>query len=144
MVCTFFGHRECYDLEAAVLRNAIEDLIAQGISEFLVGHQGQFDAMVRHCLRALQKQYPHIRYSVVLAYFPTEKSLWEDMTDTMYPEGLEGVHPKFAVEWRNRYLVDSADLCLCYINRTFGGAYKFARIAKKKGLTVINLGSAVL
>ena len=143
MVCTFFGHRECYALDAEVLRRAIEDLIAQGVTEFLVGHQGQFDAMVRKSLRSLREQYPHIRYSVVLAYFPTEKSLWE-MTDTMYPEGLEGVHPKFAVEWRNRYLVDSADLCLCYINRTFGGAHKFSQLAKKKGLTVLNLGSASL
>ena len=144
MVCTFFGHRECYDLEAAVLRNAIENLIAQGVSEFLVGHQGQFDAMVRSCLKALQIQYPEIRYSVVLAYLPTEKSPWEDTTDTMYPEGLEGVHRRFAIEWRNRYLIDSADLCLCCINHGFGGAYKFSQLAKKKGLTVINLGSAAL
>ena len=144
MICTFFGHSECYSLDAEVLYNAIEDLICQGVTEFLVGHQGQFDAMVRHCLRALQKRYLHIRYSVVLAYLPTEKSLWEDMSDTMYPEGIEGVHPKFAIERRNLYLIDEADMCLCYINRTFGGAYKFARIAKRKGLTMINLGSAEL
>ena len=26
-VCTFFGHSECYGLDAAVLQNAIENLI---------------------------------------------------------------------------------------------------------------------
>ena len=144
MVCTFFGHSECYDLDAVELSNAIEALIQEGVDEFLVGHQGKFDAMVRKCLRSLQKQYPNIRYSVVLAYFPTEKRQWEDAADTMYPEGLENIHPKFAIEWRNRYLVESAQVCLCYINRTFGGAYKFARLAQKKGLRMINLGRTVL
>ena len=39
-VCTFFGHSECYGLDAAVLRNTIEDLIKQGTTEFLVGNHG--------------------------------------------------------------------------------------------------------
>lgn len=143
-VCTFFGHSACYDLDMSELNNAIEALIQEGIEEFLVGHQGQFDAMVRKCLRSLQIQYPNIRYRVVLAYLPTEKRQWEDMTDTMYPEGLENIHPKYAIEWRNRYLIDSAEVCLCYLNRTFGGAYKFARLARKRGLRVINLGGLEL
>ena len=143
-VCTFFGHSECYGLDAAVLRSAIEKLINQGVDEFLVGNQGQFDGMVHSCLKSLRAQYPDIRYSVVLAYLPTKKAEWEDMSDTMYPEGMEEVHPKFAIERRNRYLIDSADICLCYVNHTFGGAYKFARIAKKSGLQILNLGSTEL
>ena len=144
MTCTFFGHSECYDLDAVELSNAIEELIQEGVSEFLVGNQGQFDAMVRNSLRALQKQYPQIRYSVVLAYLPTERRPFEDFSDTMYPEGLENIHPKYAIEWRNRYLIDSAEVCLCYLNRTFGGVYKFARLARKRGLRVINLGGLEL
>lgn len=144
MVCTFFGHSECYGLDAAVLRSTIEDLIKQGVTEFLIGHQGQYDGMVHICLKSLQAQYPNIRYSVILAYFPTEKRAWEDMSDAMYPEGLEEVHRRFAMERRNRYLIDSADVCLYYVNRAFGGAYKFARMAKRRGLQVINLGSAAI
>lgn len=141
-ICTFFGHSECYGLDAAVLRSAIEDLIKQGADRFLVGHQGQFDGMVHSCLKSLQVQYPHIRYSVVLAYLPREKC--GDYSDTMYPEGIETVHPKYAIDWRNRYLVDAADICLCYINHTWGGAYQYSRMAMRRGLTVINLGEAEL
>lgn len=144
MVCTFFGHKECNGLDAAVLRCAIENLIAQGVEEFLVGDQGQFDGMVRRCLKSLQEKYPHIRYSVVLAYLPTERQAYADYSDTMYPEGIETVHPRYAIDWRNRYLVDAADVCVCYIRHTFGGAYKFARMAKRRGLQVINLGSAAI
>lgn len=143
-VCTFFGHRECYGLDAALLRSTIEDLIEQGVTEFLVGNHGQFDGMVHSCLQSLQKQYPNIRYSVVLAYLPTEKRAFGDLSDTMYPEGIEAAPRKFAIDWRNRFLIDSADICLCYVNHTWGGAYKFAQMAKRRGLTVVNLGSAAI
>ena len=67
-----------------------------------------------------------------------------DYTDTIFPEGIELVHPKFAIQWRNRYLIDMADICLCYVNQTWGGAYKFASLAKHRGVQVVNLGSRAL
>lgn len=139
-VCTFFGHRECYGLNIAALRGAITDLIKQGVDTFYVGNQGYFDAAVYRCLKELRKVYLHIRICVVLAYLPTEKREDEDMRDTMYPE-IEG-YPKFAIQRRNRWMIDRADYCLCYINHTWGGAYQFAVMAKDRGLTVINLGNA--
>ena len=138
-ICTFFGHSECYRLSAGVLRNAIEQLIHQGTDTFYVGNQGEYDAMVYRCLKSLRAQYPHIYISVVLAYLPTEKVECED---TIYPE-IEG-HPKFAIERRNKWMIGQSDVCLCYINHTWGGAYKFVRMAKHRGLTVMNLGNAAL
>lgn len=136
-VCLYiFGYRECYGLDAGVLRNAIEDLISRGVDTFYVGNQGAFDGMVYHCLKQLRTAYPHIRISVVLAYLPAEKRAG-DMADTMYPE-IEG-HPKFAIARRNRWMIDASDYCLCYITHTWGGAYKFADMAKRHGLPVINL-----
>ena len=140
--CTFFGHRDGYGLDAGTLRSAIENLINQGVTDFWVGHQGQFDGTVRSCLRTLQVEYPQIRYSVVLAYLPTQKRESDDLSDTMYPE-IEG-HPQFAIERRNRWMVDRAEYCICYVNRPWGGAYRSVLRAKRKGLTVINLGSTVL
>ena len=138
-VCTFFGHRECYGLDRAALYRAIENFITQGVTDFLVGHQGQFDAIVCSCLQQLQAVYPHIRVSVVLAYLPTEKQKYDTFFDTVYPE--IGGHPKFAIEQRNRWMIHKADYCVCFINHTWGGAYKFARLAKHRGLTIINLGN---
>lgn len=142
LACTFFGHRECYGLDAKVLRDTIEGLINQGVDTFYVGNQGGFDGMVYSCLKLLRKEYPHIRISVVLAYLPKEIREGEDMSDTMYPE-IEG-HPKFAIERRNRWMIEESDHCVCYINHTWGGAWKFARMAKRRGLQVINLGSATI
>ena len=145
VVCTFFGHGECYGLDATVLRDAIEELIKQGVGEFLVGNHGQFDGMVFSCLRALEKEYPEILYSVALAYLPTGKENYDIYHGhSFYPEGLEIGPARFAIERRNRYLIDSSDICLCYVNHRFGGAYKFACLAKRRGLQIINIGNAQL
>lgn len=138
--CTFFGHRECYGLDRQVLQQTIEELITKGVDTFYVGNQGQFDSAVYICLKQLRKEHPHIRVCVVLAYLPTEKNECDDMTNTMYPE-IEG-HPKFAIDRRNRWMIKASDYCLCYINHTWGGAYKFGKMAKRCGKTVINIGNA--
>ncbi len=142
MVCTFFGHRDCYELEGSVLQAAVEKLIAEGVDTFYVGHQGDFDRMVFACLRRLRDRYPHISFSVVLAYLPSGVS-GDDPYEgySLYPEGLELVPPRFAIEKRNEWMLCRADVCLCYVKRARGGAYKFMKRAEKKGRCVINLGS---
>jgi hypothetical protein len=79
---------------------------------------------------------------VVLAYLPIQKREFENNTDMMYPEGLEEGLPRFAIQRRNRWMIGASQICVCYINHTWGGAYKFAKLAKKRGLSLINLGSA--
>ena len=138
MVCTFFGHRDCYGLEADVLRRAIEAQIEAGVDTFYVGHQGHFDAMVLDCLKALRETYPHIRVWVVLAYRPTERTDYDE--DSLYPEEVALGPPRFAIDRRNRWMLENADRCLCFVEHPWGGEYKYMGQAEKKGLTVIRLG----
>lgn len=135
--CVFFGHRDSFNLDVDRIKSTVENLIFKGVDTFYVAHQGSFDGTVYKCLKELRELYPHIELCVVLAYIPTKDSLF-GASDTMYPP-IEG-HPKFAVDRRNRWMVNHADYCVCYINRTWGGAYKFAQMAKRRGLEVINLG----
>ena len=138
--CTFFGHGNSYGLKETVVQEAVENLIHQGVDTFYVGNHGNFDGMVYACLKRLRKQYPHIRVAVVLAYLPTQNREFENTSDTMYPEGLELGLPRFAIERRNRWMIAASQFCVCYVNYTWGGAYKFAKLAKRRGLTCINLG----
>ena len=142
MVCTFFGHRDCYGLNEDQVYHAIENLIHKGVDKFYVGNQGSFDGMVRRCLKMLTAVYPHIQYAMVMAYLPGQKREFEDLSDGIYPE-IEG-HPKFAIDRRNRWMIAKADCCLCYITHTWGGAYKYACIAKRRGLQIVNLGDVVI
>lgn len=141
-VCTFFGHRECYGLDREMLYRTIEGLICQGVDTFYVGNQGGFDAAVYGCLQRLREKYPHICIGVVLAYLPTQKQAYGDMADTVFPEGMELVPPKFAIDRRNRWMVDRADHVICCIRHSWGGAYRFAKLAKSRGKHVINISGA--
>ena len=138
--CTFFGHRECPDTIKPKLREILVDLIVnRGVDMFYVGNQGQFDAIVRSSLRELQKEYPQMGYAVVLAYMPGERNDYDDYSDTMLPEGIESVHPRYAISWRNEWLLKESDYVVTYITHSWGGAAQYATKAKKQGKPVIDL-----
>ena len=137
--CTFFGHRDCIGLSKQKLEEAIEDLILKhGVDLFYVGNEGQFDALVHWVLFAMKKKYPHIRYAVVLAYMP-KNIPGEDYSDTILLEGIETVHPKYAIVWRNRWMLQQAGYVITYVTHSWGGAARFAEKAKRQGKRVINL-----
>jgi len=134
--CTFFGHRECPDSISPALVQTVERLICEeGVDSFYVGHQGRFDALVRGVLRQMQEKHPHIRFGVVLAYFPTG----EGEADTMFSEGLEAVHPKFSLDRRNRWMIDRSSYAVGYVKHGWGGAAKYMNVAKSKGRRLIFL-----
>lgn len=120
--------------------STLEDLIlAHGVNQFYVGNQGQFDAYVHKVLKKLVEKYSHIHYTVVLAYMPGQHMEYEDFSDTMLPEGIEGIHPRFAISWRNSWMLQKADYVVTYVTHTWGGAYRFACQARRKGKYVINI-----
>lgn len=138
VACTFFGHRECPDTVRDNLQEVIKELITDyGVEMFYVGNQGRFDAIVRGVLRELKEEYPRIDYAVVLAYMPCKQH--EDDLDTMLPEGIEFVHPRYAISWRNSWMLQQSDYVVTYITHSWGGAAKFADKARKQGKRVINI-----
>jgi len=141
-VCTFFGHRDCPETIRPKLHAALVELIEeQGVDSFYVGNHGTFDRMVRSLLRELSERYPHIRYSVVLAYVPQRWDEFDqrDFSDTMAPEGVETVPPRFAIAWRNKWMLREADYVVTYITHGWGGAAQYAEMAQRQGKTIIRL-----
>ena len=142
-VCTFFGHHDCPAYVKPKLRAVIIDLIENcGVDCFYVGNHGVFDAMAFSVLRQLTKIYPHISYSVVLAYMPKKGNGFDiyDSYETLLPVGIENAPKRFAIDWRNRWMVAQADYVVTYITHSWGGAAKYAKLAKNKNKTEINLG----
>lgn len=140
MTCCFFGHREVTHNIRDKLKAIIESLIAEnGVTEFYVGHQGQFDGIVYSVLKELKGKYPQIRYTVVLAYMPDEhiKEVYEE--DTLFPDGLETVPKRFAISKRNDWMISHSDVAVCYVWKITGGAAKFREKAEKKGLRIIDV-----
>jgi uncharacterized phage-like protein YoqJ len=138
--CTFFGHRDCPDTIKPRLREVLVDLIENhGVDMFYVGNQGRFDAIVRGVLRDLQHEYPQINYAVVLAYMPGKQNEYDDFSDTMLPEGIESVHPRYAISWRNNWMLKQSDYVVTYITHSWGGAAQYAEKASRQKKHVINL-----
>jgi uncharacterized phage-like protein YoqJ len=138
--CTFFGHRECPDSIKIKLQEVLIDLIINSdVDMFYVGNQGQFDAIVHSVLRELKNEYPRIDYAVVLAYMPGKQMEYDDYSDTMLPEGIESVYPRYAISWRNNWMLRQSDYVVTYITHSWGDAAQYAEKAKRSGKVVINL-----
>lgn len=137
-----FGHSMCPAILFPKILDTIQSLLVNDPdTEFLVGNQGEFDGMVYRALKMIEKQNPDIRYKVVLAYLPgkKEENALYPAERTYYPEGLELVHPRFAISMRNRWMVDQCDIILCYITHTWGGAQQFVHQAVRKRKEIINI-----
>ncbi len=135
--CTFFGHRDApQDLRDLIKENIIKLIVEHGVELFYVGNHGRFDSMVRSVLKEIKIIYPQIEYAVVLAYFPKEKSSEEN---TILPEGIELCHPRFAIDYRNQWMMGRSDFVISYVTHSWGGAYKFCETTKRRGKTVINI-----
>lgn len=140
--CTFFGHRDCPETIKPKIHAAVVDLIENhGVTMFYVGNQGNFDRLVRSVLKEVTTAYPEVGYAVILAYMPSNKSpnFLEDFSDTMLPEGIEKVPKRYAIPWRNKWMLDHACYVITYVLRSCGGAAKFTALARKKGKTLFPL-----
>ena len=142
MTCCFFGHKDTHSSVYVKLKEVVEKLIVEdGVTSFLVGNQGHFDGLVLSALRHLKMKYPHINYNVVFAYMPAEKEAWNpyEFGETMLPEGIESVHPRYAISWRNKWMVNESDVVVAYITHSWGGAAKYVELAQRKGKAIINI-----
>ena len=141
----FFGHRDCPQTIQPKLNELLIDLITNhGVDTFYVGNHGQFDTLVRRSLKELKREYPNITYAVVLAYMPATPKECEDYSDTMLPEGIEAVHPRYAISWRNNWMLQHSDYVVTYITHSWGGAARFARGAKTAKKIVRSLIQEIL
>lgn len=140
--CCFIGHRDCAGLPPELVRNAIESLIRQGVTDFLCGGMGGFDWLCARETHGLKRRYPHIRCHLVLPY-RSFRPLEPGYFDYIFcPQELEACHYKAAIPARNRYMVDRSAYALCYVTRSSGGAARTYAYAVTRRLTRIDVTGA--
>ena len=130
--CFFIGHRDAPEDLRPLLSEAVERHITQcGVTEFIVGHYGRFDAMAASAVRAAKQQYPEISLVLLLPYYPYP-------TDTMgydatfYPPGMEKIPKPFAIVRANEYMIRSADYLICYDRGQIGKTRDFVELARQR------------
>ena len=134
---TFFGHRDTPKETEPALRLTLIDLIEnKNATVFYVGNHGNFDAMVRRQLEDLSKIYP-IKYYVVLAYMPNQNTKPDE--HSILPEGIETIPRRFAINYRNKWILTKSDIVVTYVTRPVGGAWEFKQMAEKMNKKGIEL-----
>ena len=145
----FFGHRYIdnpFRIEERLEEHIYRLLAEKEYVDFLVGHDGEFDQFASSAVLRVRKRYRDDNSSLILVlpyaraeYLNNEESYHDYYSDVEISYAASKVHPKAAIQIRNREMVDRADLILCCIEREQGGAWQTIQYAIKQGKTVINL-----
>lgn len=146
---SFFGHRIIYNYRE--VERKVSDLVRSLMQEhdyvdFLVGRDGEFDQIVSSEIRRVKREdyKPNCSLIWVMPYVKAEYIQNQASFESYYDE-VEicsescRVHPKAAIQKRNRNMVDRSDLIVCYVTNNSGGAYKTMVYAKNTQKTIINI-----
>lgn len=149
---SFFGHR--YLDKFRIAEDKVEDLIYKLIQEheyveFLVGRDGDFDQLAASAILRAKHSYAEHRCDVTWV-MPYEKAEYTNNAEDFdkYYDYVEvcaesdKVHPKQAIQVRNRCMVDRSDLVVFWVERNSGGAYQTMKYAEKQSKKIINIAES--
>ena len=139
-----FGHRdfEGHQILDEYLSPVLKELIrTKPFTEIYIGHNGEFDVYAATVIKRLGSSIGKEKHELicVLPYPNRNTEYYEKYYDSvMIPDCVGKTHPKGAITKRNRFMIEQADLLICYVERNEGGAYAALKYAKKLKKRVIN------
>ncbi|MBE6547872.1 MAG: hypothetical protein E7667_03205 [Ruminococcaceae bacterium] len=148
MIITFCGHSNfipASELEQKMF-SIFENEIGDTYAELYLGGYGNFDSFALSCGRHYKQAHPNVKLIFVTPYLSLSyqenhlkynKLLYDEI---IYPE-IENAPPKFAISYRNKWMVEKADLVIAYVKNEQGGAYKTCRYAQRKNKRIFNLAN---
>ena len=137
--CFFIGHRKAPDSLLPELSAEIERHITEyGVTDFVVGGYGRFDALAASCVEAAKKHHPEVTLTLLLPYHPYDRPTPTPpgFDNTFYPPGMESVPKRVAIVRANRYMVDQSDYLIAYAWHPASNArdlVEYARRHEKQG-----------
>ncbi len=142
--CAFFGHSmfvECR-LDFKKLKDTIKNFVLLGFSSFLIGTHGEFDNLCLKACLELKKEFSHIEINKVYTSFTRslkEKNISNSVNYISYP--IELFHYKQRITQFNIFMVDDADVVICYVDETLknSGVVKAIKYAYKQNKIIYNL-----
>ena len=143
----FIGHRVIYNIryvEDRIEEIALSLLRKHQFVEFNLGRNGDFDICAASAIKRAQIKYgtQNSSLNLILPYKSNDEIYFESFYNEInYPLNNK-THYKSAINKRNRWMVDNADLLICYVeaNRK-GGASSTLKYAKKQRVETINLAN---
>lgn len=143
-ICFLFGHATTpYDALPLIEAAADRQYTEHNVRTFVVGNRGSFDGYAATAIKKLKKKYNDISLLLLLAYHPAERPvhLSEGFDNSYYPP-LENVPRQYAIVRANKYMIDTADSIICYVNH-IGNTRNLLDYAlrrqKKEGIIIENV-----
>lgn len=144
IIVTFIGHRDFHpDRELKMQIQGILSTFEDKQVDFYLGGYGDFDSFAKRCATEYKRTHPSARLVFVTPYIGKwidrrKEYLQCEYDEILYPQ-LEGVPYRFAINKRNRYMMDVADVVIAYVAVDFGGAYQSLEYARKHNKRIINV-----
>ena len=148
----FTGHRNVRVTNELVLKlnKTLIDLIENGASDFYAGGALGWDMLCEQTVIDLREKFPQIRLHLVLPCSSEEQTAkWNDMQKAEYQKIVSAAdtvryisehYYNGCMKERNARLVELADCVVCYYdNRSRSGTGQTVRMARDKGINIINL-----
>ena len=140
--CCGFGHRDVLEKIDDAVYAAVLKAAERGCDIFYTGAMGEFDSLFSSAVRKVKKTYPKIKLICVKSYFTNDLNTNGEYYAALYddvfiPDELAYIHPKAAIKYRNRWMIDHSDIVLIYTKRTYGGAYEARKYAERIGKEVV-------
>ncbi len=146
MVVSFFGHAKYERILAH--EEKILDFLSENIGDqsacLYFGGYGNFDSFAYECCVKYKKTHPRIEFVFVTPYITLEyqknhlNRRKKNYNAIVYPE-IENRPRKYAIVYRNRWMVEKSDAVICAVKHSFGGAYRAYSYAVRLGKSVYNL-----
>ena len=144
MVISFFGHRRFVDgeVQPEEIIAEIEKIAGGEQVQFYLGEYGNFDAFAYSCAKKYKKIHPETKLIFVTPYIAPDYYLLEDakerFDEVIYPE-LENVPKRYAIDKRNKWIVENSNFIFFYVIVSFGGASNALTHARRKNIPHKNL-----
>ena len=143
MIVTFCGHSGytgSAEDEQKIL-SFLSEKIGDSPAELYLGGYGSFDMFALKCGSKYRQTHPNTKLIFVTPYIGRKNRLEYEKDrydDIIYPE-LEKIPPKFAILYRNKWMVEKSDYVIAYITHSFGGAYQTYKHAQRKNKPLFNI-----
>ena len=146
MVITFWGHSN-FQSDAVLkekMLGILNDIVGINPANFYLGGYGNFDDFALICAKEFQNSHPQIKIVFITPYINESyqknrlvhaKKIYDEI---IFPE-LENVPAKFAINHRNRWMINKSDFVITHIKKSYGGAYEAYKYAKKQNKNIILL-----
>ena len=129
ITCFFIGHREAPDSLLPELSAEVERHIGEyGVTDFVVGGYGRFDALASKCVIDAKKRHPKVTLTLLLPYHPYDRPtpIPPGFDGTLYPSGMETVPKHAAILRANRSMVDHSEYLIAYARHPASNARNLA------------------